>query len=382
MPTGIDRTVTLFYAQTLWAGIEKGYGRGVGLDYETPDHNMLAALQKNVYQFSAAKNYSQLKALTEALVDEGGKLRSKSQYFTAAKKINSDHVDQWLETERATAIGSGQMAGKWVTIQEQKKFLPILEYDAVLDGRTTDLCRSLDGVRKPVDDAFWNTYFPPNHFGERATVRQQSGGRITPDAEIVHPEKIPPMFKTNLAKNGLAFPAGHPYWVGCPPEVLAEALTLLPYDSQFALLEQTREGWVRRHMLVSEQGADYAYLKELAGEQARKGAKVDLLPILHESDPTRATIFPDALPRKSPDLRINGLLWEVERPLNPKSLNNLKHAIDAGAKQAGHVIIYLMEEISEQHMRRVVLGRFKDHKGLKMVVFRYKGQYKPFTRPE
>jgi hypothetical protein len=45
---------------------------------------MLANLQTDVYHFSAAKNYQQLKSLTGALVDDDGKVRSFSDFKKAA----------------------------------------------------------------------------------------------------------------------------------------------------------------------------------------------------------------------------------------------------------------------------------------------------------
>jgi SPP1 gp7 family putative phage head morphogenesis protein len=44
------------------------------------------------------------------------------------------------------------------------------EYSAVLDDRTTDLCNSLNGVRKPKDDPFWSRFTPPNHWNCRSTA--------------------------------------------------------------------------------------------------------------------------------------------------------------------------------------------------------------------
>ena len=76
-----------------------------------------------------------------------------------------------------------------------------------------------------MDDPFWNVYYPPNHFKCRSTVRQRSGTYTTPDHKIEQAE-IPPMFRTNLAKNGLVFPNEHPYWKDMPEEYLNMALNV------------------------------------------------------------------------------------------------------------------------------------------------------------
>ncbi|MBC8105176.1 MAG: minor capsid protein [Anaerolineae bacterium] len=44
------------------------------------------------------------------------------------------------------------------------------EFAAIQDDRTTELCISLDGMRRPKDDPVWKTYTPPNHYNCRSTV--------------------------------------------------------------------------------------------------------------------------------------------------------------------------------------------------------------------
>lgn len=42
------------------------------------------------------------------------------------------------------------------------------EYVAIEDDRTTDLCNSLHGTKRPKDDPFWDQFTPPNHFSCRS----------------------------------------------------------------------------------------------------------------------------------------------------------------------------------------------------------------------
>ena len=221
MPPTIDKAVAMEFFKELWSGVTDGYDVGdIGIDYETPDGRMLTNLKQSVYHFSAAKNYQQLKALTAALVGDDGKVRSYSQFKKAAFAINDTHVNQWLKTEYNTAIASGQMASKWVDIMANKETLNMLEYDAVMDGRTSEICKGFNGILRPVDDAFWKEYYPPNHFGCRSTVRQRSGGTPTNLNNLAIPDGIPDMFKVNLAQQGLVFPKAHPYFIGTPQEAL------------------------------------------------------------------------------------------------------------------------------------------------------------------
>ena len=66
-------------------------------------------------------------------------------------------------------------------------------------------------------------------------------------------------------------------------------------------------------------------------------------------------------------------MWEVEKSFNCLKLNNLKHAVDEGSKQASYIIIILSHDIDYEFLFRIVKGRFKDHKSLRTVEFRYDG---------
>ena len=152
------------------------------------------------------------------------------------------------------------------------------------------------------------------------------------------------------------------------------------YDSQFITLFESGEGYVRRHIAVDIHASDYSYLEVIAIEKARMGKKVDMMPELLENDPLRAVVFYGTERITNPDLKIDGVLWEVEGSTNSKNLNNLKHAVDEGSKQANHVLINLSAEIPTQLMFRVVVGRFKDHHTLKAIEFRYNGTYTIFYK--
>lgn len=158
-------------------------------------------------------------------------------------------------------------------------------------------------------------------------------------------------------------------------------MQILPsYDSQFITLFESNNGCVRRHVAVDTNGIDYSDVKTISYEKAIAGMKVDMMPILLSNDPLCDVIFPDAKDNKSPDLRINGVLWEVEKSFNSLKINNLKHAVDEGSKQADYVIIIVSHDINIDFMFRIIKGRFKEHKLLKRVEFRYEGNYTVFNK--
>jgi len=119
-----------------------------------------------------------------------------------------------------------------------------LQFDAVLDDRTTELCKSLDGVIRPVDDAFCDQYYPQNHFNCRSDVRQLRDGNITPIDQIAYPE-LPKMFLTNVAKQGLVFPPESLYYIGIPEHILKNASLYMDESEAFLKLYESKKAqWV------------------------------------------------------------------------------------------------------------------------------------------
>lgn len=372
MPQSVNKPVSAFFAEKLWSGVKQAVS-DVNIDYDTPDGQMVAHLQKNVYQFAAAKNWQQMKDITRALVDENGKLREFAAFKAAAMEITGDHM-QWLKTEYNTAVSGGQMASKWVDIQRDKDILPYLEYDAVLDGRTTELCSKFHGIILPVDDPFWKAYYPPNHFNCRSTVRQVRSGALTDKSTIEYPD-IPPMFQTNLGENQLIFPAGSAYFKGAPAQVLEDAIKMLPQGEGWLTPQKFENGGrVRIHKAVDIKAKDFADTLEVASLKAKGGDKVDLLPNLPNNDPLVKHLFKGAKLNKRPDFKINDAFVELETSTNSRNINNLKHAIGQGSKQANIVIVKLNSRLDSNMMNRVAKGRFKDHKTLQRIEFYYNGE--------
>lgn len=226
MPEKIDEALAQFFASEFWKGIEEGYGMQLAeLDFDTPDYNMLRQLEQDVYQFSMAKTYQQLKAISQALIGEDGKLRTFSQFRIAAAQVNNEFVNQWLQAEYQYAVASAQSAAQWQTIQATKDVLPLLKYITAGDERVRLEHQDIDGVVRPVDDTFWDIYYPPNGWGCRCDVLQLDTGSITPLEKISLPD-IKPIFMYNPGKRGFAFPPGHPYYEGVPHQVQEQALKL------------------------------------------------------------------------------------------------------------------------------------------------------------
>lgn len=370
------KKLTAYYASRLTKALEEGYGQKIGaIDYDSPDGNMLEHLVKNVYQFSAAKNYTQLRQLTQALIGEDGKLRTLSQFKKAAYEINDTHVNQWLEAEYDLAVSGAQMASKWVDISTNPG-TRFLEFDVVLDSRTSDICRPLHGIIVPVDHPMLATYYPPNHFRCRTTVRQHHSATPTPEHQLELPD-IPPMFQTNLAKQKLIFPPGHAYWTGVPASVLKEALEMAPLDSWLPV----ENGTIRIHSRVNTSAKDFQTVMEVARDMAQEGRKIDLLPTLdHPGDDLYKTLFKGAKPGKCPDLRVDAKTFVEVKQVTKNRVNTIGHAIGHASGQADRVIITLPGKQEYKTLKRIAKGRFGLHQDLQVIEFKMEGAYYRFTR--
>lgn len=278
LPEDWDNESARHFIDELWQGIREGYGSDIStVDYESPDFEMLANLQRDIVHFSSAKDYQMQRAMINELIDEEGKLRSFVQFRNAAYQVADLHTHSWLRAEYDLSVASAQMAGKWVDIQKNKKLLPYLEYDAIIDGRTSKICISLNGVLLPADDPFWNQYYPPNHFNCRSTVKQQHSGTVTKHGDIVYPDNVPAIFKVNLAKQGLAYPEGHAYYKDYPAK---GELGLLRKETQ----DNTRAKYVGKEIKLDQIGAvkiSWQGIKEIANNpHSDKEKQLQLMQVL------------------------------------------------------------------------------------------------------
>lgn len=373
---GFDPTLVQAYGEKLSEAVTNGYGKDfLEISFKDKDFNMLKNLHIDAWKFSTGKANAHLNDISKALRKPDGSLRSFEE-FRIQTVIATGKQLRGLKAEYNTAIASAQMASKWETIQRQKGTYPYLKFEAVEDDHTTALCNSLNGVIKHVDDPFWTKFYPPNHYNCRSTVRQLRNAPETEDKDIKEPN-IPEMFKVNFVAQGQLFPPNHKYYGNTPNEVFNKVREHLPYELQFDKVELPKEakGYLQQHFYVNKKESDYKRVFDIAKEKAAKGAKVEILPALNPTEygyDIRKIVFPDAKDRVSPDLRINGVLWE-EEAITLLGKNTISNAIRAGARQANHVIVSLNvgKYPGDAYLENVAKGRFKLKRELEVIEFRH-----------
>lgn len=210
----VDNLPKSMYLKT--AGyLNDGVNKGVKLaiDYNVPDELMLADLTENIYIFSGAKTYQSVRLTTDLLK------QNKSSFYKFKKEAQVLFEDMnvaYLQAEYQTALASSRMAGEWQRIIKDSDVLPLLEYDTVGDSRVRPTHKALDKIVRPVNDKFWDSYYPPNGWRCRCSVNQLSEGEVTNLQGWLKPNDVPKEFMMNSGKDKIIFKTKgkgkHPYF--------------------------------------------------------------------------------------------------------------------------------------------------------------------------
>ncbi len=187
--------------------LEKEMFRGFGktLTELTPGTKRYIALQtlkNNAYKFSGAKVFQQVRALE--------KLTKKVDYLEKGEKLFRQHNKAWLDTEKQLAQRTARATKNWEDIQDIKDVKPLLKYQTAGDERVRADHAALDGIVKPVDDPFWDSYFPPISYNCRCITISVSDEKITK----VNKKKLPKrdaLHTKSPAKDKFALKK-HPYY--------------------------------------------------------------------------------------------------------------------------------------------------------------------------
>jgi hypothetical protein len=192
--------------------VESGFGGGVG---SFPAGSLRATraidYRQNIFTFSGAKTFNEIKDLSLYVFDENGIKRSFKEFRERALEINNKYNVDWLRTEQDTAFGMAQSAEKWMEIEEDKELFPLLKYETAGDEKVRGEHRDWDQLVFPVDHEFWNTRMPINDWGCRCSVTQLDEGKASSLKGV--PKNESKMFSNNPGKVSFIFDEKvHPYY--------------------------------------------------------------------------------------------------------------------------------------------------------------------------
>jgi SPP1 gp7 family putative phage head morphogenesis protein len=170
-----------------------------------------ANLQSNIFVFSAAKTFTQYADISALIVDEKGVVRPFGEFKELVLQLHEKYNVHYLKTEYNQALRTAQMAGKWANY-DRLKDLYDLRFDTAGDDKVRKDHEKLDGITRPVDDKFWDKYYPPLDWGCRCQARQVAKGTpLTPEEKLKGIPKVPKAFQFNAGKQQLIFVSDHPY---------------------------------------------------------------------------------------------------------------------------------------------------------------------------
>ncbi len=202
-------------AEYLKKGLYKGFG-GTLIEFGGKDLKLLKELRENIYIFSGAKTYQQVRQLTDLVAEA----ETFNDYKKKAIDIYDTYNNVWAQAEYNTAKGQAQNAILWSEFEKDKENFPYLKYSAVMDNNTSDICKPLNGIIRKVDDPLWSKYSPLNHFNCRCTLEKLDKYE---NVVLTHNDKIDEItkkldetvqkeFKMNAGKDGYIFKENHPYF--------------------------------------------------------------------------------------------------------------------------------------------------------------------------
>ncbi|MFK8283489.1 phage minor head protein [Capnocytophaga canis] len=344
-------------AQQLSKAIEQAFDES---GYDTPDLKMREFLKKNVWEFSVAKNYNDNIALNNLLLKSDGSLRNWSEFKQEAQKVVGTSI-RYLKTEYNTIVLGAQNASLWADIQKYKHLFPFLQFDVVMDGHTSEICKPLDKVVVSVDDPMLKYYFPPNHFNCRTTVRQLRKG--TPTENYAVPD-IPEAFKNNVGMTGKIFTQKNRYIANTPKPVLILSMFLKRenernqrYKGVEFEAHKIGKGVVEiyKHETLKDKqrkqtGSEFTKNKEALTLLAKQGEKYRMLPIVEDGQTN-----PDAFNLKTEKY----VDVKVTESSNGKNViqSALKEANRQGVKEV--VIQFTKELTSNRDAFQVLKSTFK-----------------------
>lgn len=215
-------SLSVRYHNTIVATLSQALALGFGgplssFNIYTPQFAAHLRMLENIYVFSAAKQYQQVRTMSSFISTKG--LKSSYPEFRAiAKKVFTQYNEAYLKTEYVTSIGQSQMAREWVEAEQLQDVLPYLEYRTQRDSHVRDEHAALDGITLPVGHSFWNNYMPKNGWRCRCFTVQHERKKVTDLStrnltDLKDETKFPKVFQMNPGKDGLVFnPKYHPYF--------------------------------------------------------------------------------------------------------------------------------------------------------------------------
>ena len=178
------------------------------------------ALENNAFVFSGFKTFHALREVGLSLTNPDGSIKSFERFLNDVQKINKTYNQNYLRAEYNFASASAEMAARWEQFMDDGDRY-YLQYRTAADSKVRPEHAALHGVTLPIDDPFWEQFYPPNGWNCRCSVSQvrKSKYPATPHneamalGEVATQRDTRQMFRFNPGKEPKTFPAHNPYTI-------------------------------------------------------------------------------------------------------------------------------------------------------------------------
>lgn len=375
-PSDLNQQLITKTYDDLADGARKGYGKAWDNFPADGKGSIPRELKKNIFRFSGAKTYAQLQAMNDLLVDGDGKLRPFNEFKQLAKGINRQYNENYLQAEYQTARTAAQMAEKWGRLQETKDIFPNLKYRTVGDDRVRPEHERLNGIIKPVDDPFWNKYYPPLDFRCRCDV--------VATAELVthHEEsELPPVkFKGNVGKDKEIFTSkGSFFKLAATSENAKRNMELTKLIAPYEVAYKGKNGKTVEVNIFADKNDLQDNITTAMVIVDNLNTSVQIRPHLNQNI---------AHGSKNPEYLINGNLSDLKSLFKDESYKAINNAFKSAKAQGVGSIVFdftkSFKKLDIEQVNRWVLSNVNEirGKGYKELIFVYQNKAVKVTRQQ
>lgn len=329
---------------------------------------MRRRLTRSDYIFSGIKTFHELNEAFPSLLDSNGNRKSFEQFYNDVQKIDKTYNQNYLHAEYNFVHASAQMAAKWEQYaQDGDRYN--LQYRTAGDDKVRPEHAALNGVTRPMNDPFWETYYPPNGWNCRCTVVQVRKAKypLTPSDEAMQrgEEALQSdkkgIFRFNPGKQQKAVPDYNPYTIKrCRDCDIAKGkvnLAFVPENELCAACRLIRICQDKGFSKDKEFGdrlliSNIADKTELAENRRAASSLLKAFPDIHMK------IRPHILEynKPNPEYEIDGLIADRKGIENPQGITaGFKKAIKQGCQV---VVIDLDMNMHDKHFRTADIARY------------------------
>jgi SPP1 gp7 family putative phage head morphogenesis protein len=189
--------------------LSSGFGNN-GLSEE--ESEVFGSMEDSLRAFAAAKVFDFV-LTAEGLMVEGDEVISFDEFKKKGIQTYRLFFKTWQKAEEETAKEQGRASRDEIEFKRRLYTHPILEYVAMEDERTCEVCGPRHGVRRKWNDPWWLRNGPPVHsrcrcYKVQLTLNSQESG--IPENLVPKESWIPD------SNSGEVFTKEHPYFTEIP----------------------------------------------------------------------------------------------------------------------------------------------------------------------